>query len=75
MGTKIGDNNKIKNANFIENADIKLEVKEKKEKSKDGFWKQVFVNIMSNFLWKVLGILFSIVLLVALAMSVYNNWF
>ncbi len=73
MGTKIGDNNKIKNANFIENADIKLEVKEKKKKSKKGFWKQVFVNIMSNFLWKVLGILFSIVLLVALAMSVYNN--
>jgi len=75
MGTKIGNNNKIKNANFIENADINLEVKEKKEKSKDGFWKQVFVNIMSNFLWKVLGILFSIVLLVALAMSFYNNWF
>ncbi len=73
MGTRIGDNNKIKNANFIENADINLEVKEKKEKSKDGFWKQVFVNIMSNFLWKVLGILFSIVLIVALAMSVYNN--
>ncbi len=73
MGTKIGNNNKIKNANFIENADINLEVKEKKEKSKDGFWKQVFVNIMSNFLWKVLGILFSIVLLVALAMSFYNN--
>ena len=73
MGTKIGDNNKIKNANFIENANINLEVKEKKEKSKDGFWKQVFVNIMSNFLWKVLGILFSIVLIVALAMSVYNN--
>ena len=38
MGIKIGDNNKIKNSNFIENADIKLEVK---EKSKDGFWKQV----------------------------------
>lgn len=73
MGTRIGDNNKIKNANFIENANINLEVKEKKEKSKDGFWKQVFVNIMSNFLWKVLGILFSIVLIVALAMSVYNN--
>ena len=73
MGTRIGDNNKIKNANFIENADINLEIKEKKEKSKEGFWKQVFVNIMSNFLWKVLGILFSIVLIVALAMSVYNN--
>ena len=73
MGTRIGDNNKIKNANFIENADINLEKKKKKEKSKDGFWKQVFVNIMSNFLWKVLGILFSIVLIVALAMSVYNN--
>ena len=27
MGIKIGDNNKIKNSNFIENADIKLEVK------------------------------------------------
>ena len=33
MGTKIGDNNKIKNANFIEKADINIEVK---EKSKDG---------------------------------------
>lgn len=61
MGTKIGDNNKIKNAN------INLEVKEKKEKSKDGFWKQVFVNIMSNFLWKVLGILASFGILVLLA--------
>lgn len=64
MGIKIGDNNKIKNSNFIENADIKLEVK---EKSKDGFWKQVFVNIMSNFLWKVLGILGSFGLLVLLS--------
>lgn len=64
MGTKIGDNNKIKNSNFIENADIKLEIK---EKSKNGFWKQVFVNIMSNFLWKVLGILASFGLLVLLA--------
>ena len=58
MGIKIGDNNKI------ENADIKLEVK---EKSKDGFWKQVFVNIMSNFLWKVLGILCSFGVLVLLS--------
>ena len=68
MGTRIGDNNKIKNANFIENADIKLKKKKKKEKSKDGFWKQVFVNIMSNFLWKVLGILFSFGILVLLAL-------
>lgn len=67
MGTRIRDNNKIKNANFIENADINIEVKEKKEKSKNGFWKQVFVNIMSNFLWKVLGILFSFGILVLLA--------
>jgi len=62
MGIKIGDNNKIKNSNFIENADIKVE-----KKSKDGFWKQVFVNIMSNFLWKVLGILASFGILVLLA--------
>lgn len=67
MGTKIGDNNKIKNANFIENVDINLEVKEKREKSKNGFWKQVFINIMSNFLWKVLGILASFGILVLLA--------
>ena len=64
MGIKIGDNNKIKDLNLIENADIKLEVK---EKSKNGFWKQVFVNIMSNFLWKVLGILVSFGILVLLA--------
>lgn len=64
MGIRIGDNNKIKNSNFIENADIKLEVK---EKSKNGFWKQVCINIMSNFLWKVLGILTSFGLLVLLA--------
>jgi len=64
MRTKIGDNNKIKNSNFIENANIKLEIK---EKSKDGVWKQIFVNIMSNFLWKVLGILASFGLLLLLA--------
>ena len=34
MGTKIGNNNKIKNANFIEKADINIEVKEKKRKIK-----------------------------------------
>lgn len=64
MRIKIGDNNKIKDSNFIDNADIKLEVK---EKPKNGFWKQVFVNVMSNFLWKVLGILISFGILVLLA--------
>ena len=29
MWTKIGDNNKIRNANFIEKTDINIEVKEK----------------------------------------------
>ena len=75
MGTKIGNNNKIKNANFIEKADINIEVKEKKEKkekSKNGFWKQVFINLMSNFLWKVLGILASFGILVLLAYSCSN---
>lgn len=68
MGTKIGDNNKIKNSNFIEKAEIKVE-----EKHKDGFWKQVFVNIMSNLLWKILGILFSFGVLVALVMLTNNH--
>ena len=63
MGTKIGNNNKIKNANFIENADINLEVKEKKEKSKDGFWKQVFVNIIRNIIFYCLISSFSNVIL------------
>ena len=63
MGIKIGNNNKIKNSNFIEHADIKIDTK---EKSKNGFWKQVFVNIMSNFLWKILGILVSFGILLLL---------
>ena len=64
MSIKVGDNNQIKNSNIIENANIKLEAK---EKNKDGFWKQVFVNIMSNFLWKILGILASFGILVLLS--------
>ena len=67
MSINIGDNNKIKNSNFIEKAEIKVE-----EKSKDGFWKQVFVNIMSNFLWKVLGILGSFGILVILVLLSRN---
>ena len=51
MGTRIGDNNKIKNANFIENADINIEVKEKKEKSKDGFWTLIFSPSKEKFPW------------------------
>lgn len=70
MGIKIGDNNKIKKSNFIENAEIKMEVK---EKNTDGFWKQVFVNIMSNFLWKVLGIIFSFAVLFGIAMLINNQ--
>lgn len=46
------------------NKEISLEVN---EKSKDRFWKQVFVNIMSNFLWKILGKLASFGKLVLLA--------
>jgi len=65
MGIKIGDNNKINNSNFIENAEIKMESKEKKT---DGFWKQVFINIMSNFVWKILGIIFTFVILYGIAM-------
>ena len=68
MGIKIGDNSKIKKSNFIENADIIVE-----EKSKNGFWKQVFINITSNFLWKVLGILFSVGVFVALCLLVNNH--
>lgn len=70
MGIKIGDNNKIKNTNFIENADIKIESKKKKA---DGFWKQVLVNITSNILWKILGIIFSFAVLVGIAMLANNH--
>ena len=70
MGIKIGDNNKIKNTNFIKNADIKIESKENKA---DGFWKQVLVNITSNILWKILGIIFSFAVLVGIAMLVNNH--
>lgn len=63
MKIKIGDNNKIKNINNTENYNVKIE-----EKHTDGFWKQVFVNIMSNLLWKILGILFSVGIFVALCM-------
>ena len=70
MGIKIGDNNKVKNSNFIENAEIKMEVKEKKS---DGFWKQVFVNIMSNFLWKILGVLATWGILIAISLSINNG--
>lgn len=53
MGIKIGNNNKIKNSNFIE----KFEVTQ--EKSTDSFWKSVLVNITSEFIWKLLGIIFA----------------
>ena len=67
MNIKFGNKNKINQANFIENTNINI-----KEKSKDGFWKQVFVNIMSNFLWKVLGILGSFGILVILVLLSRN---
>lgn len=62
MGIKIGDKNKITNSNIIENTNININ-----EKQKDGFWKSVFVNIMSNFLWKVLGVLGTLGLLMLYA--------
>lgn len=64
MDIKFGNKNKINNANFVETTNINLNMD---KKHKDGFWKQVFVNIMSNFLWKVLGILASFGALVLLA--------
>ena len=63
MNINLGNKNKVENVNLTEHVEINVEPKTKK----DGFWKQVFVNIMSNFLWKVLGILFSFGLLVALS--------
>lgn len=68
MSINIGDKNKIKNSNFIEKAEINVE-----EKSKDGFWKQVFVNIVSNLLWKVLGILATLGIIIG-SLVLYNNY-
>ena len=70
MGIEIGDNNKIKKSNIIENADIKVELK---EKPKNGLFKQIFVNVMSNFLWKILSILISLGLFIALCMLANNH--
>lgn len=64
MGIKIGDKNEIKKSNIIENADITIELK---DKPKNGIFKQVFVNILSNLLWKILGIIASFGLLVLFA--------
>ena len=72
MGIEIGDNNKIKKSNIIENADIKVELKEKPKKGM-GMFKQIFVNVMSNFLWKILSILISLGLFIALCMLANNH--
>ncbi len=50
MGIKIGNNNKIKNSNFINNSSESL-------KEKNDFWKSVFVNLTSNFIWWIIGII------------------
>lgn len=52
MSINIGDNNKIKNSTFAENTNIENEKKE-------GFWNSVLINITSDLLWKILGLIFS----------------
>ncbi len=66
MSINIGDNNKIKNSIFTDNVN-----NEKEEKS--GFWKSVLVNLTSELLWKVLGMLFSGGIITFIIYSVINN--
>lgn len=63
MNINMGNKNKVRDFNVTEN-NIKVEVK---EKQKNGVLKQIFVNVMSNLIWKVLGILGSFGLLILLA--------
>ena len=63
MDINIGNKNKVHDFNVIEN-NIKVEVK---EKQKNGVFKQIFINVMSNLIWKVLGILASFGILVLLS--------
>lgn len=63
MDINIGNKNKVRDFNITEN-NIKVEVK---EKQKSGVFKQIFVNVMSNLIWKVLGILTSLGILVLLS--------
>lgn len=63
MDINMGNKNKVRDFNVTEN-NIKVEVK---EKQKNGVFKQIFVNVMSNLIWKVLGILGSFGLLVLLS--------
>lgn len=63
MDINMGNKNKVRDFNVTEN-NIKVEVK---EKQKNGVCKQIFVNVMSNLIWKILGILGSFGLLVLLS--------
>ncbi len=63
MDINIGNKNKVRDFNVTEN-NIKVEVKEKQQ---NGILKQIFVNVMSNLIWKVLGILASFGILVLLS--------
>lgn len=63
MDINIGNKNKVHDFNVTEN-NIKVEVK---EKQKNSVFKQIFVNVMSNLIWKILGILGSFGLLVLLS--------
>lgn len=63
MDINIGNKNKVRDFNVTEN-NIKVEVK---EKQKNGVFKQIFINVMSNLIWKVLGILASFGILVLLS--------
>jgi hypothetical protein len=46
MSINIGNNNNIKNSNFNSNST-----------PREGFWKRVLVNLTSNFIWWILGLL------------------
>lgn len=59
MGIHIGNNNKIKNSNFIENSNVET-------KENGGFWRSVLVNLTSNALWWVIGVVAIVVVVYVL---------
>jgi hypothetical protein len=50
MGIHVGDDNKIKNSNFIEGSCSD-------PKTKSSFWSTVLVNLTSNFIWWIIGLI------------------
>lgn len=61
MGIKIGDKNKIKNSTLIGGSQTINNNSEDKPRN-ESFWKTVLNNIVSNFIWWIIGTIIIIML-------------